>query len=68
MRGHLISIWFFIGVILLMYGGLILASGIYGLFHPPDVVLSRLHADLWWGMLLLVLGGIYAYRFRPGRE
>ncbi len=65
----LISIWFFIGVLLAAYGVLILASGIYNLYVPPvhPVVLARLHAAVWWGILLLLLGGFYTFRFFPKR-
>ncbi len=64
---HFISIWFFIGMILLIYGILILGAGIYGLFTPEThhVVLSELHAGVWWGALLIILGGFYTYRFFP---
>ena len=65
-----ISVWFFIGVLLAIYGVLILASGIYQAAHPSDttVVLSELHIAIWWGALLLVIGGIYTYMFYPGRR
>lgn len=64
-----ISIWFFIGVALVVNGALILAAGIYGLFHPPEhrVVLSGLHAGIWWGGILLGLGIFYFFRFYPRR-
>jgi hypothetical protein len=66
-----IPIWFFIGVLLTVYGILIFASGLYGWAHPPpkaaQVALWGLHADLWWGALLVIIGGIYVTRFRPGR-
>jgi hypothetical protein len=62
-----ISIWFFIGALLLVYGILITGAGIYGLFHPPQVTLAHLHAGIWWGALLVVLGGLYSYVFFPGR-
>jgi hypothetical protein len=61
----MISIWFFIGVLLLIYGVLIFGAGLYGLSHPPAVVRADLHAGLWWGVLLLVLGSVYTVRFRP---
>lgn len=66
---HFISIWFFIGVLLAIYGVLILGSGLYDLANPPEhrVVLANLHAPVWWGALLLVLGGFYAVHFRPGK-
>jgi len=62
-----ISIWFFIGVSLLVNGVLILSAGVYEFVHPPEhrVVLFRLHASIWWGALLLILGVFYCYRFLP---
>jgi hypothetical protein len=68
-REGMISIWFFIGALLLIYGVLILGAGVYEFAAPPahPVVLANLHASIWWGALLLVLGGFYAIRFRPGR-
>lgn len=67
--GHL-SIWFFVGLLLDVYGVLILGSGIYGLSHPPgrEVALWDLHAGVWWGALMLGLGIVYTYFFSPGRQ
>lgn len=66
-RPGMLSIWFFIGVLLLAYGVLICGAGLYELSSPPEhpVVHAELHAGIWWGALLLVLGGIYTFRFRP---
>ena len=63
----MISICFFIGLLLLSYGVLILGAGIYELITPPEhpVVLSELHAGVWWGVLLLLLGAIYTVKFSP---
>jgi hypothetical protein len=65
-----ISIWFFIGLMLIVYGVLILGAGLYGLGTPPErtVELADLHAGIWWGALLLVLGIVYTYLFAPGRQ
>lgn len=67
--GH-ISIWFFIGVLLTVYGALILGYGIVELItgHTAHVVLAQLHAPLWWGGLMLILGLFYGIKFRPGRK
>jgi hypothetical protein len=65
--GHL-SIWVFVGVLLTIYGVLIVGAGLYGLSNPPDVKLARLHADLWWGGLLLVLGLVYVAVYNPARS
>jgi hypothetical protein len=67
----MISIWFFIGISLAVNGALILAAGIYQLINPPTnpgVVLFHLHANVWWGALLLVIGTIYCVRFSPRRH
>ncbi|MGB6973534.1 MAG: hypothetical protein WBD67_02505 [Terracidiphilus sp.] len=67
--GH-ISIWFFIGVTLTVYGALICGSGLVNLAtgYTPHVVLAQLRAPIWWGGLLLALGLFYDIRFRPGRN
>ncbi|HOK46196.1 MAG TPA: hypothetical protein PLA43_12185 [Bryobacteraceae bacterium] len=64
-----ISIWLFVGVLLLIYGVLIMGSGIYHLVNPPaqETVLAELHAPIWWGALLTVLGAVYTIAFRPRR-
>ena len=37
---------------------------------PPahQVVLYNLHANVWWGGLLLILGVYFSFRFSPARE
>jgi hypothetical protein len=67
MKEHALPIWFFIGALLLVYGVLILGAGIFGLFHPPRVELAELHAGIWWGALLVLIGGSYVWAFRPDR-
>lgn len=71
MHGSGISIWFFNGVLLSLYGALALGYGIYewltGLY-PAGVELTGLHTPVWWGALLLVVGIFYLLKFRPGRS
>jgi len=64
-----ISIWFFVGVSLLVNGALILGAGMWQLVYPPasPVVLFHLHANVWWGAALLLLGIFYSLRFSPPR-
>jgi len=66
-RVGMISIWFFIGALLLVYGVLILGAAIYDLRNPAahPVVLAGLHAGIWWGVLLIALGAVYSLRFKP---
>ncbi|MHB8578859.1 MAG: hypothetical protein ACYDA4_03240 [Ignavibacteriaceae bacterium] len=65
-----ISIWFFVGSLLLIYGIIILSANIYQYFHPSfgkGIVLENLHAGIWWGALLLIIGLAYIILFRPGK-
>jgi hypothetical protein len=69
MHGSGISIWFFIGVLLAIYGFLICGYGIYELVtgHVANVALANLHAPVWWGGMMLALGVFYCMRFRPSK-
>lgn len=67
-KSHVIPVWFFVGIMLLVYGLLILGSGIAEYPHPPATVLSNLHAAVWWGALLVVLGLIYLFYYWPRRS
>ena len=66
-----VSIWFFIGLSLLVNGILILGAGLWEYSHPPaldvQVHLFDLHAGVWWGALLTLIGGIYCWKFGPSR-
>jgi hypothetical protein len=67
----MISIWFFIGLSLVVNGGLIMAAGIYQVINPPvdpGVVLFNLHANVWWGAVLLLIGLVYCIKFAPKRQ
>jgi hypothetical protein len=72
----MVSIWFFIGLSLLVNGVLILAAGVHEVWHPSalegQVQLFNLHvtayATLWWGALMTLIGAVYCYRFTPGRK
>ena len=66
--GKIIPVWFFVGVILLVYGLIILATGIYEFSSPPPTVLSSTHPAVWWGALLIVIGGVYVYLYNPRRS
>jgi FtsH-binding integral membrane protein len=67
-KHHIIPVWFFVGLLLLIYGVLIFISGLTEWSNPPQgVELTQYHAPVWWGALLIVLGGVYCMIFRPGR-
>jgi len=63
-----LSIWYFIGLLILVYGVLILGAGLRELSTPSPVVMTELHVGIWWGALLIVIGLVYVYFFRPGRQ
>ncbi|OHB53628.1 MAG: hypothetical protein A2Y12_13025 [Planctomycetes bacterium GWF2_42_9] len=64
-----IPIWFFIGCLLTVYGALILCSGIYNFLVPPEhpVALAHIHADIWWSILLMVVGLLYTIKYWPSK-
>ena len=71
MHGARIPIWFFIGLLLTIYGAMIFAHGCYEAVtgdYAPGVQLTRLHAPIWWGGTLLLLGLVYLIKFRPGKS
>jgi hypothetical protein len=67
-RRHMLPVWFFIGVLLAIYGVIILTTGITEWFHPSEAVLSKYHPAVWGGVLLLLIGSFYTLRFGPVRK
>jgi FtsH-binding integral membrane protein len=63
----MLSIWYFIGLLLLAYGIVIFGTGLAEWSSPPPVVRADLHAAVWWGLLLIAMGGFYTFRFSPKR-
>lgn len=52
-----ISIWFFVGIVLLVYGIVLIFSG---LFEPQrDTALAHLKPNLWWGGVMAFIGIIF---------
>lgn len=65
-HGKMISIWFFVGCLLAVYGMLILIAGLSD--HGSggrEIAMAHLHAQIWWGVGLLLIGLGYVARFRP---
>lgn len=60
-----LPIWFFIGMLLLVYGIMCLVAGIAQFSHPPSTVLADLHATFWGGIVLTVMGGAYVAYYWP---
>lgn len=64
-RHHMLPVWFFIGLLLTIYGVIILITSIVDWSQPSQAVLSQYHPGLWGGIVLLLIGGFYVLRFRP---
>jgi hypothetical protein len=52
-----LPIWFFVGLILLVYGVLVLVGNFTG--TPRQTVLAETKPGLWWGAIITVAGGIF---------
>jgi hypothetical protein len=68
-RGESLSIWFFVGMMMLSYGIVLLPYGAWAWFsdHEANTVLHELHPTFWWGVLITAFGGYYTARFWPKR-
>jgi hypothetical protein len=60
------SIWYFVGLMLLAMGTVVFASGVYYYFLPERnlTVLGYLHADIWWGAIMIAAGAIFFFTNR----
>jgi hypothetical protein len=54
-------IWFFVGLVLLVMGGVIAATGLYDLLSGVEskTVLARLHPSVWWGGMMVAAGLVF---------
>ena len=56
----LISIWTWVGLVLLGYGLIITAAGVYyAVVGLPQTALSHLNPSLWWGAFMAVSGVVF---------
>ena len=67
-KPQIIPVWFFVGLLLSIYGVLILASGLAEWSAPSKTVLGEYHAPVWWGALMTVVGALYVAAYRPRRD
>jgi hypothetical protein len=54
-------IWYFVGLILLIMGAVILLAGIYGLFFETKEItfLAKVHPNIWWGGFMVIIGLVF---------
>jgi len=56
-QDKMLDIWFFVGIILIIYGVILSLIGIYYIFNPyTDVILGNLNPNLWWGGIMIISG------------
>ncbi len=55
------SIWFLVGIVMFSIGSIVLISGIFYLIKPidHDVKMSSLHTNIWWGLVIIIIGLVY---------
>ena len=56
----MLSIWFFVSIVLGLYGIIIIAMGLYFLAVPEAQTgeLAHLNPSLWWGAIMLAFAAI----------
>ena len=68
---NMISIWFFIGLLVFIYGAIILGWGLVSGGHAATgrvIALEHLRADLWMGAFMTIAGAAYTLKFAPWRK
>jgi hypothetical protein len=54
-------IWYFVGLLLLMMGLIIVGEGVRLLSNPQakETILSFTHPDIWWGGFMVSVGAAF---------
>lgn len=56
----MLSIWFFVGLMLTVMGLIITAMGVYYIFNPETTTaMAHLNPSLWWGLIMLISGLLF---------
>lgn len=62
-KGGLKTIWYLVGIVLTIMGGLVLLAGIIDLFSPAPAAteLADTYPSIWWGAIMAVTGLIFLF-------
>jgi hypothetical protein len=57
------TIWYLVGIVIVIMGVLVLLAGFIDVFSPSHsvTVLADLHPGIWWGIIMVVTGGIFLF-------
>jgi FtsH-binding integral membrane protein len=60
------SIWYFVGLMLLVMGSLVFLAGVIEVFSPSarETVLADTHPGVWWGAVIVAFGTIFFLKNR----
>jgi len=63
-------IWYFVGLMLSAMGVVVLVAGVANYLSPParQTVLSRLHPELWWGVVMIAAGLLFFFMNRQPKS
>jgi hypothetical protein len=69
-EGRMRSIWYFVGLMLVVAGGLVLGAGVTDLLSPPErsTVLSQMRPALWWSAIMIIAGVLFLYANRDSHH
>ena len=56
-------IWDFVGLMLASMGLVVLIAGVANYLSPPvrQTIFSNLHPELWWGILMILVGLLFYF-------
>jgi len=59
-ESKMLSIWFFVGLMLTVLGLIITCMGVYFVFNPETTTaMAHLNPSLWWGVVMLFSGLLF---------
>jgi len=55
------TIWYFVGIVLMVMGGPVFLAGIIDSFHTnsAETVLAQFYPGIWWGGIMFLTGLIF---------
>lgn len=62
-------IWYFVGLILLVMGSIVVVAGLVLLRHPEEVptAMAELSPNLWWGAVMILCGTLFYWLNRKAK-